>query len=372
MSKAPLTPFYFEESQALKLEIPSYPEEPIQIQPATASPLTTGGLSWETTLAGAEMSPRGMLSNSPVSALNYSFATGGPLMPETINNIGVGYFSPVSPTMNRKMSTVSSSWSDAFAGTPLGSPCTPRKFSTISPARSPGHSPSCSDGFSDKESPNLMQVDLYVLLYLNIEIDERGSALLTLAKFRDQLYWEKVHQFAPIIHQRRYFSWSRRQDKSAAQIALQYSMWTLAASAAPDCDQLTMDRLHRCASQALQVIENTDDPTGLKQSSDLERVQAQLLLSMYEFKHINFRQGWNTAGYAFRSIQLGWLQDIISGMNLLPDSMDWTELEEKRRTFWLAFYLDRIISLRSDSPCIFAEEVSFHWSSYRLIGEFRC
>ncbi|KAL1878256.1 hypothetical protein Daus18300_002174 [Diaporthe australafricana] len=77
---------------------------------------------------------------------------------------------------------------------------------------------------------------------------------------------------------------------------------------------------------------------------------------MYEFKHLDFRQGWLTAGYAFRLIQLGWFQEIISGMDLLPDSMDWTELEEKRRTFWLAFYLDRIISLRTDSPCSFGEE----------------
>ncbi|KAI3396278.1 hypothetical protein diail_12360 [Diaporthe ilicicola] len=280
ISSAPLTPYYFGESQALKLEIPPYPEDPVQMQPATAPPFTTGGFSWETIPSGAEVSPRGMLGT-----LNHSFTTGGSIMPEVMNHVGAGYFTPVSP-----------------------------------------------NDFSDVESSSPMPVDL------------------------DQLYWERVHHFAPIIHQRRYFSWSRRPDKSAAQVALQYSMWTLAASAGTDYDQLSVDRLHRCASQALQVIENTDDPTAVKQSSDLERVQAQLLLSMYEFKHIDFRQGWLTAGCAFRLIQLGWFQDLISGLNLLPASMEWTELEEKRRTFWLAFYLDRIISLRSDSPCTFGEE----------------
>lgn len=175
---------------------------------------------------------------------------------------------------------------------------------------------------------------------------------------RDQMYWERVHHFAPIIHQRRYLSWSRRQDKTAAQTALQYSMWTLAASAGTDCNQLSVDRFYRCAVQALQVIDNTDDPAGLKQSSDHEQVQAQLLLSLYEFKHIDFRQGWIRAGCAFRLIQLGWFQDIVLGINHSLASMDWTELEEKRRTFWLAFYLDRIISLRNDSPCTFGEEVS--------------
>lgn len=175
---------------------------------------------------------------------------------------------------------------------------------------------------------------------------------------RDQLYWEKVHHFAPIIHQRRYLSWSRRPDKSAAQTALQYSMWALAASAAPEYTQIDVDRLYRCAARALQVIENTGGPGGLKQFDDLEQVQAQLLLSMYELKHIDFRQGWITAGCAFRLIQFGWFQDLISGLNPFSASMDWTELEEKRRTFWLAYYLDRIISLRSDSSCTFGEEVS--------------
>lgn len=185
---------------------------------------------------------------------------------------------------------------------------------------------------------------------------------------RDQVYWEKMHQFAPIIHQYRYLSWSRRPDKSAAQTALQYAMWALAASAAPDYSQLNVDRLYRCAVQALQAIENTSEPGGQKQSNDLEQVQAQLLLSMYELKHKDFRQGWMTAGCAFRLIQLGWFQDLISGLNKFSPCMDWTELEEKRRAFWLAYYLDRIISLRSDSPCTFSEEVSFAHSAFEKCG----
>lgn len=176
---------------------------------------------------------------------------------------------------------------------------------------------------------------------------------------RDQVYWEQVHPFAPVIHQRRYFSWSRRPDKSAAQTALQYSMWALAASTAPDYTQLDVDRLYRCAVRALQAVLNASEPGNLKQLNDVEQVQAQLLLSMYELKHIDFRQGFITAGCAFRLIQLGWFQDLISGSNTFPSSMDWTGLEEKRRTFWLAYYLDRIISLRSDSSCTFGEEVSF-------------
>jgi hypothetical protein len=136
-------------------------------------------------------------------------------------------------------------------------------------------------------------------------------------------------------------------------------MWALAASTAADYTQIDVDRLYRCAVRALQAIDSVSDTEGLKQSDDLEQVQAQLLLSMYELKHIDFRQGWLTAGCAFRLIQYGWFQDLISGPNSFSSSTNWTELEEKRRTFWLAYYLDRIISLRSDSSCTFGEEVSF-------------
>lgn len=133
----------------------------------------------------------------------------------------------------------------------------------------------------------------------------------------------------------------------------------MAASVTPEYNQLNVDGLYRCAVRALQRIEGASDPGGLKQSNDLEQVQAQLMISMYELKHGDFPRGWITAGCAFRLIQFGWFQDLISGLNTSSPSLDWTELEEKRRTFWLAFYLDRVISLRSDSSCTFGEEVSF-------------
>lgn len=361
VSQAPLDAFYFDEPQALKLDIPtstySYPEEAIQAQHFAASPLTTVGLPWENTIAGTQLSQPGMLDTSYMSTLNYGLCTGEPLMPNLVNN--VAYTSPVSPSTSRKLSTVStvdsSPWSDVYEGTPLGSPCMSRKVSTVSSA----HSPTGSDRSGDLTSSGPTRINLYVST-LCIHAENEGKVpMLTLLVIRDHVYWETVHQYAPIIHQRRYLSWSRRPDKSAAQIALQYSMWALAASTAADYTRLDVDRLYRCAVRALQGIEATSDTGGLRQFDDLEQVQARLLLSMYELKHIDFRQGWITAGCAFRLIQYGWFQDLISGLDGLSPSVDWTELEEKRRTFWLAYYLDRIISLRSDSSCTFGDEVSF-------------
>lgn len=167
VSHAPLAPFYFGQPQTLKLDIPYYPEDSIQAQPMSASPLTTVGLPWENTLVGSQLSPSDMMDGSSVSALNYSLSIGESLVSNPINN--VAYTSPVSPTVGRKMSTVStahsSTWSDAYASTPRDSPCMSRKMSTVSPARSPSGSVESADFHSS--SPT--QIDLYtsaLLIYV--------------------------------------------------------------------------------------------------------------------------------------------------------------------------------------------------------------
>lgn len=175
VSQAPLAPFYFGEPQALKLDIPYYPEESTQAQPLTASPLTTVGLPWDNTLVGSQLSPSGMMDGSSVSALNYSLSNGESLMSNPINN----YTSPLSPTMGRKMSTVStahsSTWSDAYACTPRDSPCMSRKMSTVSPARSP----SGSVESADFQSSSPTQMDLYVSVLLIYVTHERTNPMLT-------------------------------------------------------------------------------------------------------------------------------------------------------------------------------------------------
>ncbi|KAL2810518.1 fungal-specific transcription factor domain-containing protein [Aspergillus granulosus] len=168
----------------------------------------------------------------------------------------------------------------------------------------------------------------------------------------DQLYFDRVHMFAPMIHQSRYGSWSLQQPKSEAKEALQYAMWTLAASFSAQVQQLAQS-LYDETRRMLDILEVKGREID---TTDIEHLQACLLLAIYEFMHSYDRRSWMRAGYAFRLVQLMRLFELDSPTNGLG-SFDWIEVEEKRRTFWVAFCLDRFLSIRNRWPLTLIEHL---------------
>ncbi|XXH04515.1 hypothetical protein Hte_010931 [Hypoxylon texense] len=184
-----------------------------------------------------------------------------------------------------------------------------------------------SDGLDGINISNLMQADL------------------------DQLYFDRVHSFAPVLHQRRYFAWARSMAKTEAQSCLRYAMWTLAASVSAHYQNIG-DSLYRYTRRALEGLDSKC--MGLAMT-EMEQVQAWLLLAIHEFMCVDFTRGWVSAGRAFRLIQLNWLQ-YSDGADVSLAQTDWVDAEQKRRTFWLAYCLDRFISVRNNSPLTFSEQ----------------
>ncbi|KAI1085460.1 fungal-specific transcription factor domain-containing protein [Whalleya microplaca] len=207
-----------------------------------------------------------------------------------------------------------------------------------------------SDGLDGINISNLMQADL------------------------DQLYFDRVQAFAPIIHQRRYFSWARSLNKTEAQTCLRYAMWTLAASVSAHYHNIG-DALYRYTRQALESLDSKSTCLTL---TDIEQVQAWLLLAIHEFMCVDFSRSWISAGRAFRLIQLNWLQYADApDMGLATTAADWVDAEQKRRTFWMAYCLDRFVSVRNGSPMTFneqntirlpASEVDFQNEQPALVG----
>ncbi|EED18009.1 conserved hypothetical protein [Talaromyces stipitatus ATCC 10500] len=159
----------------------------------------------------------------------------------------------------------------------------------------------------------------------------------------DQLYLDRVHRLIPILHRRRYFSWTRSPNRTDAQTCLQFAMWTLATSLSTQLQHLRESFYQRTCSL---LDKFTAQDTAAPQ---IEYAQACILIVNYDLMKENFRRGWTSAGRCIRVIQLMRLFEIdrSKGRN---DREDWIQREEKRRAFWMAYSLDLFISLRGEWP----------------------
>lgn len=82
--------------------------------------------------------------------------------------------------------------------------------------------------------------------------------------------------------------------------------------------------------------------------------QTHILLCAYEFKMMYFPRAWMSTGSAVRLCQMMGLHRLDgAGLDVkqcLPPARDWTEREERRRTFWMAFCEDRYASIGTGWP----------------------
>ncbi|KAL4909261.1 fungal-specific transcription factor domain-containing protein [Aspergillus multicolor] len=166
----------------------------------------------------------------------------------------------------------------------------------------------------------------------------------------DQLYFDRAHPFAPMMHRWRYTSWARLPDKGLARSCLQNAMWTLAASLSSQFQYLR-DVLQRDTRRMLAQLENGDS----SQTFEIEHVQAWILLATHDFICGHHQRGLLSAGRAFRFIQLMRLFEIDSPNSSLSHS-DFIEVETRRRTFWAAYTMDRFISVKNGLPLTLNEQ----------------
>lgn len=132
-------------------------------------------------------------------------------------------------------------------------------------------------------------------------------------------------------------------------------MWALAASASAHLQNMR-ESLYTLARSRLEALDESEDLVG---SATLEQAQAWLLLTHYEFRYMHFRRAWITAGRAFRIIQLFKLHEVerFTDPDLSMTSPEvWVEMEERRRTFWVAYCLDRFVNVAHEWPLTLQEE----------------
>ncbi|KID84060.1 Transcription factor, fungi [Metarhizium guizhouense ARSEF 977] len=183
----------------------------------------------------------------------------------------------------------------------------------------------------------------------------------------DQLYFDRAYAFAPILQKHRYRSWSKQPNKNKKKSCLQHAMWTLASSLSSQF-QVDGRKLYEKTRQALHSLES-DEPCH---QISLEQAQAWTLLAIYELTCQDFHRGMMSAGRAFRLIQMMRLYELdgpqtphtmrleqYQGQLSLqgPVQDDWIDVETKRRTFWLAYTIDRFTSMVDGLHMFFDEQL---------------
>ena len=103
----------------------------------------------------------------------------------------------------------------------------------------------------------------------------------------------------------------------------------------------------------------------------LAHAQTWVLICAYEFKMMFFPRAWMSVGRASRLALMMGLNRVDGGgldvKQVLPPPRDWTEIEERRRTFWMAYCVDRYASIGTGWPMAIDEgDVRFRYQTALL------
>ena len=97
-----------------------------------------------------------------------------------------------------------------------------------------------------------------------------------------------------------------------------------------------------------------------EQCLTLAHAQTWCLLTSYEFKMMYFPRAWMSTGRSIRLTQMMSLHRIdgtgLEVKQVLPPARDWTDKEERRRTWWASFCADRYASIGTGWPMSIEEK----------------
>ncbi|KAF9869803.1 binuclear zinc transcription factor [Colletotrichum karsti] len=133
-------------------------------------------------------------------------------------------------------------------------------------------------------------------------------------------------------------------------VALRYAIWTLACS----ITEKYIDLKDLFYQRARKYVEADYIKGYGEHLISVAHAQTHVLLASYEFKMMYFPRAWMSTGSAVRLCQMIGLHRLDgAGLDVkqcLPPPRDWTEREERRRTFWMAFCEDRYASIGTGWP----------------------
>lgn len=171
-----------------------------------------------------------------------------------------------------------------------------------------------------------------------------------------QIYFEKIHPSLPMIHKYRYLAAMNLSPAQRPPVCLRYAIWTNACSVAEKYSGLR-DLFYQ---RARKYVESDYIKGFGEHLISVAHAQTHVLLAQYEFKMMYFPRAWMSTGSAVRLCQMMGLHRLDgNGLDVkmcIPPPKDWTEREERRRTFWMAFAEDRYASIGTGWPMTIDEK----------------
>lgn len=164
------------------------------------------------------------------------------------------------------------------------------------------------------------------------------------------IYFKSIHPSIPIIHQYRYRAAMGLSPHMRPPVCLRYAVWCLASNLSGRY-RSHQDIFYRRARRYAEI----DEMKGLGESFvTIAHAQCWVLIATYEFQMMYFPRAWASAGRAVRLVLMMGLNRLdgpASDMKqVLAPPRDWTELEERRRTFWMTYCSDRYASMGTGWP----------------------
>ncbi|RMX72823.1 hypothetical protein D0869_14225 [Hortaea werneckii] len=172
----------------------------------------------------------------------------------------------------------------------------------------------------------------------------------------NQAYFDKIHATLPMIHRPRYYASLDLAPHMRPPVCLRYAMWASAAAVTDKYQDLQQHFYHRARKYIQQ-----DEMKGHGESMiSVAHCQTWVILATYEFKLMYFPRAWMSAG---RACRMGLMMGLhrVDGVGLdvkqcLPPPKDFIEREERRRTFWGCFCVDRYSSIGTGWPMVIDEK----------------
>ncbi|KFY03880.1 hypothetical protein O988_01141 [Pseudogymnoascus sp. VKM F-3808] len=163
-------------------------------------------------------------------------------------------------------------------------------------------------------------------------------------------YFDTVHTWMPIISKKRLTrNMLNPMWEAGPDLALLFLCMKLMGPRPQDDPEVIYNPIYAAAKRFISSLE----ASGIV---SLMMLQAYILVALYELGHSIYPAAWMTVGACARYGQVLGIHDSERAPQLLPLVSSWTELEERRRTWWGVVILDRVVSIGSKGRVLACED----------------